>query len=1265
MVGFSLDDVRDSFVADVTRALRHVDALGRSLLETPQLSAPAAPPQAGGQPPFESLAHDFHAIHGTSALLTLDSLREGSQLLEALAETGQRELDELQRRAASARGLAEALLQGSRELAQMVELELLHRGDEARVLSQRLLRDLAPLLPQAVPVGPVALPAPPADEPAFEFGAPDEPAEPGAAPTEEPEPEFDFGVDAAALPGAPDALPDASSEYAFDEAVSLAASAPSLGDELVDVFRQEARESLVSLHGYLQALASDPSDAEAARSLERLFHTFKGAAATVGLGHVAALASDLRQSVEAALEHGAAAVPGFVPDLVARTNRLLLASGLQELSLEGVEKLLPSEGPIDLFTLFLDEARQTCAQVAEQLIELADVPRAPEQRGDTLQALGRLFHRLKGSAALASASGVAEEAAELQRLCEVAEGHEALEGLTRGFARIRQLLEAPGAVAAPTALEPPSQSPSDSAALSALPGPLREPITLDNDPSVWEAFEAESAELLEALDRAIFALEESAQPKDLLPGLLRYYHTLKGAANTVGVKPLGRLLHRVEDFVEELQRAPILPPLGGLVELFLGVQARTRAALRDALSGFVETDQRALEAAITALRMRGRRAAGDSAEGSSSWRRPPAVQGGRSGAPSFDSLESPEPKAIRVAVERLDALMNLTGELVVSRSRLVRRLGGLRTLQRELKAGRGRLLAVVERFHEKYEFALGAGRGAFGRGPALLDGPRSTVAPEGFSELELDTYGDVNILARSLNEIGSGVSEVQERIDTVLEAFSEDSVGFGATVSSLQQELTRARMVPVDQLFLRLRLPIREAAEHGDKQVRVRTAGEQVALDKTLMDQLYLPLLHLVRNAVAHGIEAPARRRALGKDPIGTITLQARQESGQIVIEVRDDGAGLDLRRLHALAVRAGALPPDTPLEHALVHDAIFLPGLSTRTDVDDVAGRGVGGEVARREIERLNGSIHARGQAGSGTTVTLTLPLTLVVTRALLVRQRGQVYAFPLNFAERIHDLSELELHDAAGSGQVKLGDGFEKLLPFEGVLRPGPRATVDTAGNAVVLRVGDRRVVVAVERVLGQEEVVVKGLGDVVSGHPLFSGVTVSGEGDLILIVDVPALLATHGAHTSVPAGRAAESAGAPPLAPEAERSGQTLRVLFVDDSLSVRKVAEKFLLALGVDVALAVDGQDALVRLQKQRFDLVFTDLEMPRVHGYELIREMRANEALRDLPVVVVTSRSGQKHRDQAQALGASEYITKPFTQDTLRESLARWVPGGLV
>jgi len=383
------------------------------------------------------------------------------------------------------------------------------------------------------------------------------------------------------------------------------------------------------------------------------------------------------------------------------------------------------------------------------------------------------------------------------------------------------------------------------------------------------------------------------------------------------------------------------------------------------------------------------------------------------------------------------------------------------------------------------------------------------------------------------------------------------------------------------------------------------------------------------------------------------------------VVEIIDDGAGLDLERLRERGAALGLIPHDTALDDPRIRDLIFVHGLSTHVAADAVAGRGVGCDVVRRAIDRLNGSLRVDSVRHQHTTFSITLPVTLAISRALLVRHAGEIFAVPLYFTERIVDAREVDIVESAGQRRIDIDGTFVPVRAF-GEFVSGPTSP---DGPILLVQVGGQRLVIQVDEVLTQEEVVVKSLGALLRGHPMFAGVTVRGNGETVLILDVPSMIDTAlGRDTVVraaaPRARGGELVGAAPrlVAPHAvpaADSDRPLHVLFVDDSVSVRKVAERALKQLGVEVTLANDGVDALEKLRGGRFDLVFTDLEMPRMHGYELIRELRFLPAYHAMPVIVVTSRSGKKHRDEAHAVGASEYLTKPFTSRSLASALLKF------
>jgi chemosensory pili system protein ChpA (sensor histidine kinase/response regulator) len=1303
MPTFSIDDVRETFTADVSSFLVRIEQSARLLLGTPALARgpqEAAEPQQEGRTVFEAIGEFGHAIVGTTSLVGADSLTDSARALEGLALRGHQAFVDLDGCVSRARRAAELCAEGARRMRGMLDLELERRSSEALWQSIDWVESVAAA---TAPVNE----APP--------GAPREALEPSAveaALAREGLEERPADETTAAADQAPPAEPDAAAEFSFDDDLP----APGMSAELRQIFDEEARGAVTAIKGELLALAADPKSRETAENLERLFHTLKGAAATVGLAEISDIAAALQERMEGLVEVGAPVTPDFIEELLGDINEMLRVAELPaiELNLEaGAAGGDLSDAAREAHGFFMEEAQATLPEVTGAIPALsADDPQAAAR---ARAELSRLFHRIKGSALIVGETSIGAESERLQLLME-GEGTSAVAAVAEAEVWLALVRARLGGAAAGAG--GPGGRPADARG-------VRHVVQMVVNAELGEAFLQEFSELMDAIDRELLNLEESNQPKQSLEALMRHTHTLKGVVNTVGLAPTGEMLHRVEDLLEALMQAAILPPMRAVATLLFGVQGDVRKHLKQAKDGYVDLDLGRLEARIARLlgkpRAAGEELAGASLAGLTVGAHTAGQMNSETGA-SIHSIHSARSilgarsdegrshsggsgsqdddgvgrRYIRVGTDRLDALMNLAGELVVSRSRMLSRVGTLRAVQQEISSGHRRLIEAVEGFSEEHEFTTLAGDA---RPRALPKRGASEAAPvaeasgahaghghtaersgwESFGELELDRYEDVNILSRRLTEMTSDFSEMNLQLARNLAAFNDDSEIFGRIIAGIQSEVTRARMVPLDQLFTRLRLPVRDAATREGKEMRVAVEGADVHIDKTIADALFQPMLHLVRNAAVHGVEKSSTRERAGKPPGGTITLRARQESGQIVVEVIDDGAGLDLERLRARGAAMGLLAADTPLSDPAVRELVFAAGLSTRAQAGAVSGRGVGCDVVRRSVERLNGTIRVESSPARGTAFIITLPVTLAIAKALIVRHGDRTYAIPLHFAERIVDAQEEALIHSAGVHRIKIEGAFLSVKRLEQYFQTG--AETGAGGPVLLLRVGAVRTVLQVDAVLGQEEIVVKSLGDVLAGHPVFAGVTVRGSGELALIIDVPGLLQNRGRQgasdaerrrsvarrqpaASAPdddaAGAAARSeATAPPSVVEAATPARALRVLFIDDSLSVRKFAQLTLADLGAEVTVAVDGVDGLAKIREGAFDLVFTDLEMPRMHGFELIRQVRFLPAYRDLPIVVVTSRSGSKHQQQAREVGATAYLTKPFTAQNLDAILTRW------
>lgn len=769
-------------------------------------------------------------------------------------------------------------------------------------------------------------------------------------------------------------------------------------------------------------------------------------------------------------------------------------------------------------------------------------------------------------------------------------------------------------------------------------------------------FAPEASEHLDVMSRSLVALEQATgvEREEEVATLFRAVHTLKGAAYTVGCEPMGDVAHRIEDILDgvrdhrlELRPAVIEAVVGGM-DTLRHMLDRTAGALPDARGAV----QRTLDV-LDGLRPAPVPLEIDALAGQDGAAEPalvpaePAVIRPRFVPPAPEPLgktgrEVTQARpSIRVNLDRLDSLMNLVGELVIARSRLDQRVEQIDRVNELLDFSRSRMAQTVRDFEEKHGYTQ--------LPPPAAAGPRGAAEPgsEVFAELEFDRYDDFNIFARTVDEISADVSEVQAQLAGFIRSIGEDTAQMHRLTGSLRSEVTRARMVPIGRLFGRFTQRAREAARAAGKTLDLQLAGETVEVDNAVIEQIADPLLHLVRNAIDHGIETDEERRAAGKPARATISLRAQHRGSFVHLEVADDGRGMNPTTLRERAVRLGflsaaaALALDGPEALKL----IFLPGFSTAAHVTTTSGRGVGMDVVRANVGRLNGEIDVQSEPGVGTQITIKLPLTVIISDALLVRAGGETFAVPMHAIRSIIQVRPEDIVQAGGRERVMVETEEVELIRLDRVLAlPAGRALARLP--VLVVRSGVRPLAVVVDELVGKEDVVIKNLGGLLERVGPFAGATVTGAGRVILLVD-PSRLAEN-----PEASR--QAAPVPGVSrehrPSRERARTpTRRILLVDDSISVRKFVGQMLEKASFDVVTATDGAEALRRLADTVVDVVITDLEMPRVNGYELIEDLRARPSTRAVPVVVLTTRAGAKHVSVARRLGIAHYVTKPVDE----------------
>jgi len=793
-------------------------------------------------------------------------------------------------------------------------------------------------------------------------------------------------------------------------------------------------------------------------------------------------------------------------------------------------------------------------------------------------------------------------------------------------------------------------------------------------------FVPEASEHLETMTAALLSLADSGGSDPSVAALFRAVHTLKGAAYVVGCTPMGAVAHAVEDLLVAVRAGQLHVTPGAIDEVHAAIDLAkrmldpgaepaldfTRAAsqVRDRLTRLLSQAVAPAVAAPVAEPLQ-QLAAPDSEPLDSPTTLAPAVPSAASSpAPASRPAVAPRVgrQTIRVALDRLDALMDLVGELVIARSALERRLGEIDRLGEILFASRARLgQAVADVERRSLEARLPSRRS---RGPAEDERARPRSVAELFAELEFDRYDDLTLFARSVSEIAADIAEVHTELASLGRSVREDVGLVHRLTGEVRAGLGRARLVPIGSLYTRFARQGQEAAKAAGKTVRIETSGESVELDASVIEQIVDPLLHLAQNAVAHGIEDPEDRQAAGKPLAGVVSLTASHRGAFVVVEIADDGRGIDVDRLRERAVAQGFLTAEAAAamspEDAL--ELIFRPGFSTAAEVTTTAGRGVGMDVVRTNVGRLNGEVEVWTEPGMGTRFSLRLPLTVLVTEALLVRAAGEALAVPVNAVHVIATLgpSERRMTEDGEAAQIE-----ERWLPMVHLDRALglPEPATNERLQVLALRGGGGLFACAVDQVLHKEEIVVKPLGAFLDGVGPYAGATVAADGRVTLLLD-PVRLGEIATRPAAPARDRKAAASLPPLAAADPGDGatgrfhrtlsgaQNGRVLLVDDSISVRKFVAQMLEKAGFEVVAAADGAEAMACLGEGDFDVLVTDLEMPRLNGYELLEDVRRRAGTRDLPVVVLTTRSGEKHQNLARRLGVNHYITKPVIEDAL-------------
>ncbi|HEX5513254.1 MAG TPA: response regulator, partial [Gammaproteobacteria bacterium] len=528
------------------------------------------------------------------------------------------------------------------------------------------------------------------------------------------------------------------------------------------------------------------------------------------------------------------------------------------------------------------------------------------------------------------------------------------------------------------------------------------------------------------------------------------------------------------------------------------------------------------------------------------------------------------------------------------------------------------------------------------------------AGPEDFDPLELDRFSRMQELSRALSESTNDLVSIQNLLDNLTRESETLLLQQSRVNTELQDGLMRTRMVPFANLVPRMRRIVRQTCHELGKKAQLKVLGARGEMDRTVLERVTAPLEHMLRNAVAHGVEEPEVRRAAGKSEEGTITVALSREGADVVIRVSDDGGGIPLEAVRRKAIAQGLMPADAPLSDREVMQFILEAGFSTSEKVTQIAGRGVGMDVVTSEIKQLGGALEIESSVATGTTFTIRLPFTLAINQALLCQVGEDVYAIPLTSIEGVVRMTHEELERCFANPQASYYDYAGQRYEVRGLsslLGIGEPQLPGRGGRApiILVQTGDHRLAIQVDTLLGNREIVVKSVGPQISMVPGIYGATILADGRVVLILDVSSLVRLH---ITAPI----EQEPASVVAPLDADGRQKITVMVVDDSITMRKVATRLLERGGMAVVTAKDGVDAVARLQETIPDAMLLDIEMPRMDGYELATHMRNDERLRHVPIIMITSRTSEKHRERAFEIGVNRYLGKPYQEAELLANL---------
>ena len=1001
--------------------------------------------------------------------------------------------------------------------------------------------------------------------------------------------------------------------------------------ELTEIFVEESRELLGALDGNYNEWLSDATDHRPLDAMQRSLHTLKGSSRLAGIEPVGDLSHAL-ESLLAGIANG---------KLEADQTAQNVAREALDLMATQTDAAEAGEG-IPQSSLLLEHINSMLSSPAEALSEETVDPNIREEL-DAQEALApeepETTEAEEPQAQTLSPDNLVDSVAE--------ENPFALDGT-----------------------EPDEAEAADESFII-----LEEDVLLDvgEDEELVQIFVEEAKEFTEQIESHFQAWLEQPEDLSLIEGIQRNLHTLKGSARLAGIMPVGDLSHAVESLMTALAEREIDPipvvtdaarqsidylahqvelisttnKVPASDELVEGLHALLGGELETSLHGLVETIQEKDEAESEPVEAEA--PAPEAQEPQQSAEVIPIDRGLADlladDKPQQEEQTKRNREQVRVNSDLMDRLVNHAGEVSIYRARLEQQNSVLGFNLSELEQTVTRLFAQLRSLEIETEAQI------LYRWDREREDDREKAE---FDPLEMDRFSTIQQLSRALAEtvndlsnINESLSDLQRETDTLLLQQSRIS-------TDLQDGLLRTRMVPFAQLVPRLQRLVRQTAGQLGKRANLECFGIEGELDRGILNRMIPVLEHLLRNSVSHGIELPQQREQAGKQTEGRISLYLDREANDVLITLSDDGKGLDIEAIRKRAIEQGVIEADVEISDDDLIQCVLLPGFSTAKEVTQISGRGVGLDVVTSEIKQLGGSLEIDSQPGRGTSFIIRLPLTLAITEALLLRVGEEVFAIPHGSVEgvvRIRRKDLMACYAGEQSGYKYAGKNYQ--VSYLGRMMGMQHHEVPEAARwlpLLLLHTGEHQVALQVDELLGTRQVVVKSLGKQVGSVRWITGGTILADGRVALILDLASLVRMDATHAV-----ASEEAGTERAA-ERKRAEDRLRVMVVDDSITVRKVTSRLLERNEMDVITAKDGVEAVALLQEQVPDIMLLDIEMPRMDGFELARHINNSVDYYGLPIIMISSRVGDKHRQRAMDLGVKKCLGKPYQEAELLDSI---------